>query len=96
VKSCGVFFLFAGALTASYFVFRVLGDEEFAKAALLAERNPGHMLYEARLGAASVRRGFAFGGVGAGLLLALNGGTLFLIGRVAEKSTASGGARRLE
>lgn len=78
------------------FAFYVVRDEEYAKAALLLERNPGNVMYEARYGAAFVKRALLISGAVAGGLLALNGTTFLLIGKLAArgKTESDAGSHR--
>ncbi|MBI4517372.1 MAG: hypothetical protein HY699_16335 [Deltaproteobacteria bacterium] len=72
---------------------QVVRDEDYRKAALVAARNPGNVLYEAEFKGAQVRRAFQITGATAGMLLGLNGLTLVLLGIVAARVTP--GAQRL-
>lgn len=89
-----------GLATVIVFGVYVVRDEEYARAALLAERNPGNIIYEARYGAASLKRALLICGAAAGALLTLNGITFLLLGAIAarqgagEASGRSGGARK--
>jgi hypothetical protein len=65
------------------FGYFAISNEEFRKAALLKERNPGHAAYEIQYFAAATIRFFLIGGAVVGVLLGLNGVTLMLLGRVA-------------
>lgn len=67
------------------FGMKARNDEEYARAALLLERNPGNVLYEARFGGAQIKRAFLISGSAFGALLALNGVTLFLVGVVGSR-----------
>ncbi len=67
----------------SYFAF---SNEEYRKAALLKERNPGNAAYEIPYFAAATIRLFLIGGAVAGVLLGLNGATLVMLGRVAARN----------
>jgi len=71
-------------------VQHVSGD--FGKARLLHERNPGNAMYDAQYFVAASGLALLTGGAVAGGLLALNGLTLMLLGRLAER--AEGGGRR--
>jgi hypothetical protein len=71
------------------FGYFAVSSEDFRKAALLKERNPGNALYEMQYFAAATIRLFLIGGAVAGVLLGLNGVTLLLLGRVAARTDAS-------
>ena len=60
-------------------------DSEFAKAKLLVERNPGNVMYEAQFGGAQIKRAFQLSTAAGGVLLALNGVTMFLVGVVGSR-----------
>lgn len=78
------------------FSYFAISNEDFRKAALLKERNPGNALYEIQYFAAATVRFFLIGGAVAGLLLALNGVTLLLLGRVTaahDDDLSEGGGR---
>lgn len=72
----------------SYFAFT---NEEFRKAALLKERNPGHAAYEIQYFAAATMRFFLIGGAVSGVLLGLNGITLMMLGGVAAARAEESG-----
>jgi hypothetical protein len=74
-----------GLAVALGFLVAIQRDDAYAKAALASARNPGNVMYEAEFGAARVRRGFQLGGVVAGVLLGINGSTLFGLGIVAAR-----------
>jgi hypothetical protein len=61
----------------------IAGD--FGKARLLHERNPGNAMYDAQFFVASSELALLLGGAVAGGLLALNGMTLMLVGRLASQ-----------
>lgn len=69
------------AVLVGFAVF-VVGDERFQKAGMLKDRNPGNVLYESQYFAAATIHLFLISGAVAGGLLALNGATFFLLGRV--------------
>src|SRR5215470_11746757 len=76
------------ALLLGFSIF-VLRDERFQKAGLLKDRNPGNVLYESQYFAAATIHLFLLSGATAGGLLALNGATLFLVGRLMTQQEAS-------
>ena len=78
-----------GLAVALGFLVAIQRDDAYAKAAMASARNPGNVMYEAEFGAARVRRGFQLGGVIAGVLLGINGSTLFGLGIVAGHSHPS-------
>ena len=64
---------------------RIVRDDDYSKKALIATRNPGNAMYEMEFGAARVRRGFQLVFLSGGVLLALNGATLMLLGSLATR-----------
>ncbi len=70
-----------------------LRDEHFAKASLVHERNPGNAMYELQYFTAFTLHVFLIAGAVSGALLAINGTTLLLVGRLAERQVASGPPR---
>lgn len=78
-------------IMSSYFA---ISSEDYRKAALLKERNPGHAAYEIQYFVAATIRMFFIGGAVAGVLLGLNGVTLMLLGRVAAQQEGIGGGDR--
>jgi hypothetical protein len=62
---------------------------DFSKARLVHERNPGNAMYDAQFFVAASGLSLLVGGAVAGGLLALNGLTLILVGRLAERGGAS-------
>jgi hypothetical protein len=58
---------------------------DFNKAKLLRERNPGNAMYDLQFFVATSQIAFLVGGAVAGGLLALNGVTLMLVGRLAQE-----------
>lgn len=72
------------------FSYFAISNEDFRKAALLKERNPGHAAYEIQYFVAATIRVFFIGGAVAGVLLGLNGVTLLLLGRVAARQEGGG------
>lgn len=71
------------------FSYFAISNQEYRKAALLKERNPGNAAYEIPYFAAATIRLFLIGGAVAGVLLGLNGVTLLLLGRVAAQHDGS-------
>jgi len=63
----------------------MLRDQGYAHAALAYERNHGNVMYEAEFRGAQVRRAFELVGAAIGVLLALNGATLWVLGSVAAR-----------
>ncbi len=61
----------------------MLRDQSYGRAALAYERNRGNVMYEAEFRGAQVQRAFELVGAAIGALLALNGATLYILGRVA-------------
>jgi hypothetical protein len=63
----------------------VEGSGDFSKAKLLRQRNPGNAMYDLQFFVATSQLAFLTSGAVAGGLLALNGLTLMLLGRVARE-----------
>ena len=61
------------------------GSADFSKAKLLRERNPGNAMYDLQFFVATSQIAFLTSGAVAGGLLALNGLTLMLVGRLARE-----------
>ena len=61
------------------------GSGDFSKARLLRERNPGNAMYDLQFFVATSELAFLTAGAVAGGLLALNGVTLMLVGRLARE-----------
>ena len=73
-----------GLTMAVMFAVFMIRDDEFQRAALARERNPGNVLYDAEYKGALVKRGFeSIGGI-VGILLIINGATLFGLGTLAR------------
>jgi hypothetical protein len=66
--------------------FESSGD--FSKAKLLRQRNPGNAMYDLQFFVATSQLAFLTSGAVAGGLLALNGVTLMLVGRLAREREA--------
>jgi len=67
------------------FVIVIGRDADYRRAEMAAARNAGNVMYEAEFKGAQVRRAFELVGVLAGILLAINGGTLLSLGVVAGR-----------
>ena len=74
-----------GIMLALGFVFSILHDENYARAALVRERNPGNVMYEAEFKGALVVRAFQAVGLIVGVLLVIHGTTLVGLGMLAER-----------
>ncbi len=74
-----------GIAIALTFVIVIARDDAYRRAAVAASLNPGNVMYEAEFKGAQVRRAFELTGTIAGILLALNGATLFGLGVVAAR-----------
>jgi hypothetical protein len=61
------------------------GSGDFSKAKLLRQRNPGNAMYDLQFFVATSQLAFLTSGAVAGGLLALNGLTLMLVGRLARE-----------
>lgn len=80
LKATGSVLLAAGLATMLAFAVYITRDEAFAKSRLRMSRNPGNVMYETEYFVALTMRAFlACGAVGGGLL-ALNGGTMLVLG----------------
>lgn len=93
-KAVGTTLVAVGLAIVVGFSVAVWRDERFQKSTLLKERNPGNVMYEGQYFAAFTIHTFLVSGVICGVLLALNGTTLLLLGIVAarqdEKAPAGG------
>ena len=87
-KVAGVALGLGGLVLAVWLAVAIFRDEEYAKAAMLMERNPGNVLYESKYFVAAVWRAIRVGVAMSGALVALNGVTLFLVGVVSERLEA--------
>jgi hypothetical protein len=74
-----------GLLLVLLFSYRIAFDTEYHNAALIRERNPGNVLYEAEYKGALVMRAFEAVGAIVGILLVINGATLFGLGALAQR-----------
>jgi len=61
------------------------GSGEFRQAQLVRQRNPGNAMHDLQFFVASSQLAFLVAGAALGGLLALNGATLILLGRLAEQ-----------
>jgi hypothetical protein len=61
------------------------GSADFRKAQMVHQRNPGNAMYDLQYFVATAQLAFLVGGAVAGGLLALNGLTLVLVGRLARE-----------
>jgi hypothetical protein len=84
-KGIGAALVLVGLGFAAICLRQMAGDDEYRKAALVAARNPGNVLYEAEFKGAQVRRAFQVVGASGGTLLALNGATLIGLGVIAGR-----------
>jgi hypothetical protein len=84
-KAVGTTLLAVGLAVLVGFSVFVWRDERFQKATLLKERNPGNVMYEGQYFAAFTIHTFLVSGAICGVLLALNGTTLLLLGIVARR-----------
>jgi hypothetical protein len=91
-KWIGATALLLGLVLTAISVSQIARDDAYRKAALVASRNPGNVLYEAEFKGAQVRRAFQIFGAFAGGLLGLNGVTLMLLGVVAGRVPKDKGA----
>ncbi|MBI3785231.1 MAG: hypothetical protein HY270_17705 [Deltaproteobacteria bacterium] len=84
-KITGMLLCALGLLLAIMFAVFMVRDEEYKRAALTHERNPGNVLYEAEYKGALVKRAFeSIGGI-VGILLVINGATLLGLGTLAQR-----------
>lgn len=72
-------------------VQNALPSSEFRQAQIGRERNPGNAMYDLRFFIVATRLGLLIAGAVIGALLALNGITLIMLGRLARQ--AEGGRR---
>jgi hypothetical protein len=84
-KLAGSLLLLAGLLVAGACMVAMARDDVYAKAKLVASRNPGNVLYEAEFKGAQIRRAFQIVCASGGVLIGLNGITLMLLGVVAGR-----------
>jgi len=92
-KWIGATALLLGLVLTAISVGQIARDNDtYRKAALVASRNPGNVLYEAGFKEAQVRRAFELLGAFGGGLLGLNGVTLMLLGVVAGRVPKDKGA----
>jgi len=86
LKAIGTVLGAAGLLVAAYFGHAIATDEAYARAALAAERNPGHAMYQAEFKGAQALRAFQIIFTSLGAVLALNGATLVGLGAVTKRA----------
>lgn len=92
-KWIGATALLLGLVLTAISVRQIVRDNDaYRKAALVASRNPGNVLYEAGFKEAQVRRAFQLSGAFSGGLLGLNGVTLILLGVIAGRVPRHTGA----
>ena len=73
------------AILLGFGVVAVEGSADFRKAQMVRQRNPGNAMYDLQFFVATSQLAFLVGGAVAGGLLALNGLTLILVGRLAQE-----------
>lgn len=87
LKVIGTLLCAAGLLVTVYFGHAITtAREAYGRAALAAERNPGHAMYQAEFGRVQIERGFQMTFASLGVLLALNGATLVGLGTVSKRA----------
>ncbi|HVM98151.1 MAG TPA: hypothetical protein VMT89_17280 [Candidatus Acidoferrales bacterium] len=74
-----------GFILAVMFVATMVMDQEYTRAAMARDRNPGNVLYDAEYKGALVKRAFESIGIIVGVLLVINGATLFGLGTLAHR-----------
>ena len=74
-----------GIAVALTFAVVISRDADYRRAEMAYTRNAGNVMYEAEFKGAQVRRAFELGAALAGVLLAINGGTLLALGVVAGR-----------
>lgn len=84
-KFVGSLLTLAGIGAAVFFVVVMARDVNYRRAALAASLNKGNVMYEAEFKGAQARRAFELVGTMGGVLLAINGLTLFGLGVVAKR-----------
>ena len=80
LKATGGVLLAAGLAAMLAIAVYIARDETYAKSRLRMSRNPGNVMYESEYFVALTMRAFLVGGAVGGGLLALNGGTVLLLG----------------
>ena len=73
------------AILLGFGVVAVEGSADFRKAQMVRQRNPGNAMYDLQFFVATSQLAFLVSGTVAGGLLALNGLTLILVGRLAQE-----------
>jgi hypothetical protein len=76
LKSIAVLVVAFGILMGIGFLQRATGDEEYRRAAMMRERNPGNVLFESEYRVVEARRVFLFYSAAGCFLTALIGGSL--------------------
>lgn len=76
LKSLGAIVAVGGILLGFGFLHRGLGDEEYTRARLARDRNPGNVLFESELRIAEGKRVFLFYSSAACFLTGIIGGSL--------------------
>ena len=96
LKSVAALVALLGALSGSWFVARMTGDEAFARARLARERNAGSVLFESEFRVAQATHVFLVYSATSSFLIALIGGSLLWgLGALHEKADrAARGASR--
>jgi hypothetical protein len=84
-KLVGTLAVLLGLALATACGVQMARDDEYRRAALVAARNPGNVLYDAEFKGAQVRRAFQLVEGAVGVLLAFNGVTLMVLGAVAAR-----------
>ncbi len=85
-KVIGAILSLIGVAAAVWFVLVMARDDAYRRTELAYTRNAGNAMYELEFRGAQVRRTFEGIGVVGGVLLALNGATLFGLGVVATRT----------
>jgi hypothetical protein len=88
-KVLGAIFAALGLVLLITFAVFAVRDEHFHKASMLKERNPGNVMYESEFFAAFTIHVFLVGGAIVGVLLALNGATMLVLGVTAGRTEAA-------
>jgi hypothetical protein len=85
VKLVGLLLIASGLALSISFVMVTIRQEDYQKALMLMERNPGNVMYESQYFVAAVWRAMYVGLAACGALAALNGVTFLLVGAVAGR-----------
>ncbi|MGH7821902.1 MAG: hypothetical protein ACREQ9_19235 [Candidatus Binatia bacterium] len=87
LKSLGGVVALLGVLMGLGFVNLAAGDEEYRRAALMRERNPGNVLFESEFRVAEAKRVFLFySSVGCFLTAVIGGSLLWGVGALHSKT----------